>query len=116
MTSGLPYACMRTARIVVACASRARSSMPEVIICLPGTRYCLLMSGAQQIHIQPHRARNARWQLPKERIRSINVRAFTILRPQQAAFLRVLSRIVTREERFEVIVPLVHEVEPALLH
>src|SRR3984957_17539203 len=75
-----------------------------------------LLLGTQQIHIQPHRSRHTRRQLPEERVSRVDINPFAILRLQQAAFLRSFARIMTAEQRREMFIPLVHEVQPALLH
>src|SRR5579863_251599 len=80
------------------------------------TRNWLLFSGAQQIHIQPHRSGHARRQLAEEGVAGVDVNSLAIFRPQQPAFLRIFSRIVAAEQRRKVIVPLAHEVQTAFLH
>src|SRR6185312_5006569 len=45
-----------------------------------------LMSGAQQIHHQPYRARDSGGQLAKESVSGIDVNAFAVLGQQQPAF------------------------------
>src|SRR5580692_8786456 len=75
-----------------------------------------LLLGTQQIHIQPHRSRHSRWQLTKERISCIDKNSLAIVCLQQPALLRILTRIMTAEQRFEMIVPAAHEIKPALLH
>ena len=74
------------------------------------------MSRAQQIHIQPNRSRHARRQLPEECVSGVDVRAFAVLRAQQPAFLRFFSGIMACQQRPEMIVPLIHEVQAAFLH
>src|SRR6266536_5627093 len=75
-----------------------------------------LMSCTHQIHKQPYRSRSSRGQLPEERVSRVDVSASAILRDEKTAFLVRLVRIVTREQRLELIVPLFHEIEPALLY
>src|SRR5581483_6593597 len=42
--------------------------------------------------------------------------SFAILGAQQAAFLRRFAGIMRRQQRLVMFVPLVHEIEPTLLH
>src|SRR5271157_5589425 len=74
------------------------------------------MSHAQQVDIEANRAGNSKRQLSEERIAGVDVVALAELRKQQAAFLRLLAGIVRGQQRREVRVPLVHEIQPALLH
>src|ERR1035437_5785468 len=74
------------------------------------------MSHAQQVHVETNSSRHAEGQLPEEGISGVQVVALAILRQQQAAFLRRLTRVVGCQERREVRVPLIHEVQAALLH
>src|ERR1035441_3015074 len=74
------------------------------------------MSHAQQVHVETNGSRHAERQLPEEGISGVQVVALAILRQQQAAFLRRLTRVVGRQERSKVRVPLIHEVQAALLH
>src|SRR5580704_8812137 len=74
------------------------------------------MPRAQQIYIQPHRSRHTRGQLPEERVPCIDISSLAVLRSQQPALLLFLARIVTREQRFEMLIPFVHEIEPTLLY
>src|ERR1700722_1467057 len=74
------------------------------------------MSRAEQIYKKPYRARYSSRQLPEESISRVDIRSLAILCPQQSAILRRLTRIVAREQRFEMIIPFVHEVQPALLY
>src|SRR6266478_8134248 len=70
----------------------------------------------QQIHVQPHRPRDPRWQLPEERVPGIDIGPLPILCPQQPALQTPLSRIVRRQQRRVVVIPALHEVQPTLLH
>jgi hypothetical protein len=54
--------------------------------------------------------------LPEKGISGVDVSALPILRAQQSALLLRFTRIVAREQRFEMIVPLVHKVKPTFLH
>src|SRR3954471_22811124 len=65
----------------------------------PRTRpglFSWLMSSAQQVHIQAHRARHAVRKLPEEGITGIDIGAFPESRSQHAAFERLLTRIIGR--------------------
>src|SRR5262249_12248080 len=73
------------------------------------------MPHAHQIHKQPHRAGNTRGQLAKERIARIDVDAFPVTRHEHTAFERRFARIVGSQQRFELWVPLRHEIETAFL-
>jgi len=64
-----------------------------------------LMPRRQQIHIQPHRSRHPRRQLPEERISRIDVRPLPILRHQQPTLLFGLPRIVRSQQRREMRIP-----------
>src|SRR6202140_3487367 len=115
---------MRIASIVLArVAWLVRCTSAVSIRLLLGTRYWilrtalpLLVSRAQQIHEQPHCSGNARGELPEKCIARVDVRSLAVLRPQQAALLRIFSRIVRRQQGLELLVPLVHEVQATLLH
>src|SRR5271165_1375655 len=74
------------------------------------------MSHAQQVHVQANRARNSKRQLAEESIAGVDVIALAVLRQQQAAFLRLLARIIGRKQWRVFRVPLVHEIKTALLH
>ena len=74
------------------------------------------MSYAQQVHVETNGAGDAEGQLPEERISGVDVIALAILGQQQSTFLRLLAGIVRGQERRVVLVPLVHEVQAALLH
>src|SRR5580692_9956934 len=74
------------------------------------------MSRTQQVHIKPDRSRHARRQLAEESVSRINVRSLAVLRAQQSALLWRLSRIIRSQQRLEIAVPLIHEIQPALLH
>ena len=53
-----------------------------------------LVSRAQQIHIQPNCSRNAGRQLAEESVSGVDIGAFAVLRPQQAAFEWLLAWIM----------------------
>src|ERR1039457_5526055 len=74
------------------------------------------MSHAQQVHVETDGSGYTERQLAEEGISGVQVIALAILRQQQAAFLRRLTRVVGCQERREVRVPLIHEVQAALLH
>src|SRR5664280_3272138 len=57
------------------------------------------MSHAQQVHVETNGSRHTERQLPEEGISGVQVVALAILRQQQAAFLRRLTRVVGRQER-----------------
>src|SRR5664280_1577097 len=73
------------------------------------------MSHAQQVHVETNSSRHAEGQLPEKGISGVQVVSLSVLRQQQATFLRRFARIVRRQERREVRVPLLHEVQAALL-
>src|SRR5436190_1648767 len=73
------------------------------------------MTRAQKVYKEPYCARNSCRQLAKECVSGVDICALAVLRAQQAALLLVFIRIVTGKQRREVLVPLVHEVETALL-
>src|SRR6202023_1149160 len=74
--------------------------------------YRLILSRAQQIHVQTHRPGNACGQLAEEGVAGVDIGSLAVLRPQQAALLRVFSRIVTGQQRGEMRVPLIYEIQP----
>src|SRR5580692_6633413 len=74
------------------------------------------MSRTQQVHIKPDRSRHARRQLAEESVSRINVRSLAVLRAQQSALLWRLSRIIRSQQRLEIAVPLIHEIQPAFRH
>src|SRR4029077_1886863 len=71
---------------------------------------------AHRIHKQPHRPRHARWQLPEERIPSVDIYPLAVMRDQQPALLLVFAWIMRFEQRCEIAVPLIHKIKTALLH
>src|SRR5580700_893593 len=75
-----------------------------------------LMAYTQQIHVESNRSRHPERQLSEESIPSVDVMAFAVLRQQETAFLRLLARIVARQYRCVVRIPLIHEVQTAFLH
>src|SRR5277367_4323882 len=74
------------------------------------------MSRIQQIHIQTNRPRNARRQLPEERISSVDICAFAKLGSQHPTLQWRLTWIVRCKQRREMAVPIGHEIQTALLH
>src|SRR5208337_2843951 len=82
---------------------------PSALYWQLGTGNWLLLL-TQQIHIQPHGSRHARWQLPEKCISGVDIHSLPVLCPQQPAFLRILSRIVAGQQRLKMIIPLAHEI------
>ena len=74
------------------------------------------MSRADQVDEQPHCSGNSGGKLAEESIAGININSFPVLCHEQPALLRRFIRIMAGEQRFEMIVPLRHEVESALLY
>src|SRR5664280_141549 len=74
------------------------------------------MSHAQQVHVETDGSGYTERQLAEEGISGVQVVSLSGLRQQQPACLRRFARIVRRQERREVRVPLIHEVQAALLH
>src|SRR5580698_1232626 len=74
------------------------------------------MPGAQQIHIKPHCSWNSSRQLPEERVSRIDISSLAIPRLQQSTLLRVFAGIMATQQRYEVIVPFIHEIKPAFLY
>jgi hypothetical protein len=58
-------------------------------------RLLLFVSRAEKVHVQPHRPRHTRRQLPEKCVSRIDINPLAVLRPQQPALLRVFPRIVT---------------------
>src|SRR5208282_1445059 len=75
-----------------------------------------LMAHAQQVHVEANGAGHAEGQLAEECVSGVDVMALAVLRQQQTALLWLLIRIIRRQQRLVLRVPLVHEVQPALLH
>src|SRR5229473_8130478 len=75
-----------------------------------------LMPCAEQVHIQPNRSRHTGRQLAEKSIAGVNIRTLAVLPPQQTAFKWLLTRILRRQQRLELTVPLVHEIKPSLLY
>src|SRR5262249_58475409 len=75
-----------------------------------------LVPHADQIHKQPYSAGYSGRKLTEESVAGINEDAFAIARYQPPAFLRRFARIVGSQQRFELRVPLRHEVQTAFLH
>src|SRR5208282_897400 len=76
----------------------------------------LAMAGAQQIHVQSDGPGDSIGKLAEESIAGVNVGAVAGTGTQQSAFARRFARVGARKQRPVVVVPLVHEVKPALLH
>src|SRR6266404_3646103 len=55
-----------------------RTSLGETSAAALGSLFCWFMSGAHQIHIQPHRPGNSRGKLPEECVSSVDVSAFAV--------------------------------------
>src|SRR5271167_1210983 len=76
----------------------------------------LAMAGAQQIHVQSDGPGDSIGKLAEEGIAGIDVGAVAGAGAQQSAFARRFARVGARKQRPVVVVPLVHEVKPALLY
>src|SRR5579864_9598137 len=76
---------------------------------------CFPVACAQDVYKQADCSGNAVGKLAEEGIAGVNINSFAIVGEQQAAFLWRLVRIMAGEHRFEMLVPLAHEVETALL-
>src|SRR5438270_7825599 len=74
------------------------------------------VSRAQQVHIEPNGTRHSGRQLPEEGISRIDIGSLAVLGAKQAAFLFLLTRIMAREQRGEMAVPFIHEIEATLLN
>src|SRR5271156_1707566 len=74
------------------------------------------MSRTQQVHIKPDRSWHPRRQLAEESVSRVDIGSLAVLRAQQAALLRRFSGIMASQKRLEITVPLIHEIQPALLH
>src|SRR3974390_891241 len=74
------------------------------------------VSGAEDIYVETHCPGDSGGQLAEEGIACVDVGAFAILCAEQAAFLRVLPRIVAGEQGSKGIIPTAHEGEATLLY
>src|SRR3977135_2257194 len=74
------------------------------------------MTGTQQVHIKPNRARNTSGKLPKKRIARVYVSALAIRSAHEPAFLCGFSRVMGGQQGLKMVVPLVHEVKASFLH
>src|SRR5438445_13673441 len=75
-----------------------------------------LSSEGQEVGEEPIRPRDSRRQLPEEAEPCVDIRAPAERRDEQAARARRLARIVRLQEGRVGRVPIVSEVQPALLH
>src|SRR5580765_1478307 len=75
-----------------------------------------LMSRAYQVHEQADGPGNSCRKLPGKSVRGEDVDSLAVVGQQESALLRRFARIVAGKQRFELRVPLRHEVETALLH
>src|ERR1035437_2651420 len=75
-----------------------------------------LMSRAQQVHVETDGSGYTERQLAEEGISGVQVVSLAVLRQQQPALLGRFAGIVASQERREVRVPLIHEVQTTFLH
>src|SRR4051812_30714533 len=87
-----------------------------VLPCLRGGSPVRSLSRAQKVYEEPYCTWNSGWQLTEERVSTVDVGAFPILGNEQSTFERLLSGIMTCQQRMKVCIPLRHKVETALLH
>jgi hypothetical protein len=62
-----------------------------------GRLMSIFVPSAQQIYIEPYRTRDSRGQLPEKCVPRIDIYSLAVLRFQQAALLRILAGIMTRQ-------------------